>query len=98
MADFVVVPNVLSGWDVMRGDDPIAVSNHADRESAMAAARIFLAEEHHPGAIRLDTDHPHGLDDTSSGLRGAFLMLIGLLLAAVLIIVVSSLASAASGL
>ena len=51
MADFVVVPNTFSGWDVMHGEDPIAVSNHPDQRSAMAAARIFLAEEHHPGAF-----------------------------------------------
>ncbi len=74
MSDFVVVPNTFSGWDVMHGEDPIAVSNHSDQRSAMAAARIFLAEEHHPGAVRLDTEHPHGIDDPSTGVRSAFIV------------------------
>lgn len=98
MADFVVVPNTLSGWDVMHGEDPIAVSNHRDQRSAIAAAQIFLAEEHHAGAVRLDPDHPHGIDDPSAGVRGAFLFLVGLLITAILILAVFSLASAATGL
>jgi Uncharacterized protein conserved in bacteria (DUF2188) len=98
MSDFVVVPNTFSGWDVMHGEDPIAVSNHSDQRSAMAAARIFLAEEHHPGAVRLDTEHPHGIDDPSTGVRSAFIFLFALLTMAALVLVVFSLASAASGL
>jgi uncharacterized protein DUF2188 len=98
MSDFVVVPNTFSGWDVMHGEDPIAVSNHSDQRSAMAAARIFLAEEHHPGAVRLDTEHSHGIDDPSTGVRSAFIFLFALLTMAALVLVVFSLASAASGL
>ena len=98
MADFVVVPNTLSGWDVMHGEDPIAVSNHRDQRSAMAAARIFLEEEHHPGTVRLDPEHPHGIDDPSTGVLRIFFFLVGLLMTAAVILVVFSLASAASGL
>ncbi|MGA8744335.1 MAG: hypothetical protein WB507_00530 [Solirubrobacterales bacterium] len=98
MTDFVVVPNTFSGWDVMHGEDPIAMSNHPDQRSAMAAARIFLAEEHQRGTVRLDTVHPHGIDDPATGVRSAFIFLFALLLSAALILVAFSLASAASGL
>jgi hypothetical protein len=61
-------------------------------------ARIFLAGGHHPGTVRLDPEHPHGIDDPSSGVRSAFFFLFGLLSTAALVLVVFSLASAASGL
>jgi hypothetical protein len=98
MSDFVVVPNTFSGWDVMHGEDPVGVSNHADQRSAIAAARIFLAEDHDRGTVRLDREHPHGIDDPSTGVLGVFFFLAALLTLAVLILVVTSLASAASGL
>ncbi len=98
MSDFVVVPNTFSGWDVMHADDPVGVSNHPNQQSAMAAARIFLAEEHDSGTVRLDRQHPHGIDDPSTGVRGVFFFLAGLFALAVLILVLTSLASAASGL
>ncbi len=82
----------------MRAGDPIAVSNHLDRKSALPAARIFLSECHDGGAVRLDTEHVHGIDDTAAGMRKAFIALFALFAAAVSVLIVTSLASAASGL
>ncbi len=98
MSDFVVVPNRVSGWDVMHDGDPVAVSNHSDPSSAVVAAKRFLAEDGKAGAVRMDTSRSHGIDDTSAGMRSTFFVLAGLFAVAVLVLVITSLASAASGL
>jgi hypothetical protein len=40
MADLKVVPNELDGWDVVRADEDVALTNHPTREDAEQAARI----------------------------------------------------------
>jgi hypothetical protein len=64
----------------------------------MAAVRIFLAEEDRRGTVRLDTLHPHRIDDPSTGVPSAFIFLFALLMSAALVLVGFSRASAASGL
>ena len=41
-----VMPNELDGWDVVREDEGVALTNHPDRASAEAAARLRAEEEH----------------------------------------------------
>jgi cell division protein FtsX len=91
MSNLIVVPNEVDGWDVMREEDPQALTNTPSKESAVKAAETILAEEGSEGRVILHEKEVHHLDDTSRGVRTYVVALLGLLLAIIVIIVVTSL-------
>lgn len=95
-----VVRNEIAGWDVVREDEEVALSNHADRAGAEAAAQL-RAEEHLGRADRdpvvVDTEHVHAIDDEREGVRPAFLALAGLLIAIAVIATVAALIASETG-
>jgi hypothetical protein len=90
-----VVQNEVDGWDVVREDEDVALSNHADRASAEAAAKLRAEEEHigesGGGPVIVAPDEVHGVDDTRQGVKPAFLYLAGLLILITILVVVISL-------
>jgi hypothetical protein len=97
MAELIVLPNELDGWDVIRGDDPQALTNHPDKRSAVEAARL-RADEEGGAEVVVREDEVHGIDDTRRGVRTYMFALAGLLAAVALIIVVTSLLANATGI
>jgi hypothetical protein len=96
-----VMPNEVAGWDVVREDEGVALSNHPDRETAEQAAKM-RAEEERVGDVGdtpvvVDTEHVHPIDDTRQGMLPAFLSLGGLLIAVTILIVVVALIGALTG-
>jgi hypothetical protein len=96
-----VVRNEVDGWDVLREDEGVALSNHPDRASAEAAAKL-RAEEEHIGEsggepVVVAPDEVHAIDDTRQGMRPAFLGLLGLLTAITILIVVLALTGSLTG-
>jgi hypothetical protein len=96
-----VVQNEVDGWDVVREDEDVALSNHPDRASAEAAAKL-RAEEEHIGesggeAVVVAPDEVHAIDDTRQGVKPAFLYLGGLLILIAILIVVLSLTGSLTG-
>jgi len=96
-----VVQNEIDGWDVVREDEDVALSNHPDRESAEAAAKL-RAEEEHIGesggeAVVVDTDETHAIDDARQGVKPAFLYLGALLILITILVVVISLTGSLTG-
>jgi hypothetical protein len=96
-----VMRNEVDGWDVVREDEGVALTNHPDRASAEAAARL-RAEEEHIGEsggepVVIAVDEIHGIDDTRQGMRPAFLALIGLLTVVAILIVVLALTGSLTG-
>jgi len=90
-----VMRNEIDGWDVVREDEGVAVSNHSTREQALAAAEI-RSEEERVGdegdtPVELDTKHVHEIDDARQGVKPAFLGGGTLLIAVALLIVVVAL-------
>src|SRR5688572_13702299 len=90
-----VVRNEVDGWDVVREDEDVALSNHPDKASAEAAAQL-RAEEEHIGEsggepVVVAADEVHGIDDTREGVKPAFLYLAGLLALITILIVVLAL-------
>ena len=95
MSNLIVVPNEVDGWDVVRSDDPQALTNTPTKESAVEAAEMILADEGREGEVLVDERSVHPLDDTSRGVKTYVIALLGLLLTvAVLIVITSLLASA----
>jgi Uncharacterized protein conserved in bacteria (DUF2188) len=96
-----VMPNEVDGWDVVREDEEVALSNHATRESAERAARIRAEEdrvsEEGGEPVVVDTEHVHAIDDARQGVRPAFLALGGLLVGITLLVVILALAGALTG-
>ena len=96
-----VVRNEISGWDVVREDEDVALSNHRDRATAEAAAGLRAEEEHigqsggEPVVIR--ANEVHGIDDTRQGMKPAFLWLALLLGAIVVLVAVLSVTGALTG-
>jgi hypothetical protein len=97
----LVVRNEIDGWDVIRDDERVALSNHATREDAEAAARMRADEE----GLSANGDDPvivagqtvHGIDDTRLGMRPAILALGGLLVAVTLLLIVLALTGSLTG-
>ena len=96
-----VVRNEIDGWDVVREDEDVALSNHPDRETAEQAARLRADEEHigESGGepVVVATGEVHGIDDARQGMKPAFLYLGGLLLAITLLVVVLALTGSLTG-
>jgi hypothetical protein len=96
-----VMPNEISGWDVVREDEGVALSNHPDRSSAEQAARMRAEEEHMSGnggePVVVDTRHVHAIEDTRQGMLPAFLSLGGLLIGVTILVAVIALIGALTG-
>ena len=90
MSNLIVMPSEVDGWDVVRDDDPQALTNAATREAAVRAAEAILADEG-DGVVVVDEQHTHHLDDTSRGVKTYVLALLGLLALVIVIIVITSL-------
>lgn len=91
MSNLIVVRDEVDGWDVVREDDPQSLTNTPTKEAAIEAARKFLADEGGEGDVVVREDEVHGIDDTSRGVKTYVIALLGLLLAIVTIIVITSL-------
>ena len=95
------MPNEVDGWDVVREDEGVALSNHPTRESAEAAARLRAEEERasQEGGepVVVDERHIHAIDDARQGMKPAFLALGGLLVAVAILITILSLTGALTG-
>ncbi|GEM_PF-7047834 len=88
MANLIVMPDEVGGWDVLREGDSQALVNLPDKESAIEAARLRLAEEG-GGEVVVDESHVHRLDETERGAKLYFVVLLALLAAALIIIAVT---------
>jgi hypothetical protein len=90
-----VVRNEVDGWDVVREDEDVALSNHPDRESAEEAAQLRAEEdrvsEEGDEPVVVAPDEVHGIDDARQGMKPAFLWLGGLLLLITLLLIVLAL-------
>jgi cell division protein FtsX len=91
MSNLIVVPNEVDGWDVLREEDPQALTNTRTRDDAVAAAELILNDEGGAGEVIVDEQHVHRLDATERGVKAYVIALLGLLVAVVIIIVVTSL-------
>jgi cell division protein FtsX len=91
-----VVPSEAGGWDVVRVDDGMALSNHATRETAERAARIRAGEE---GGLDVTVDEKsvHKVDDESRGVRTMVIALAVLITVVVILVVVISLVGSLTG-
>lgn len=96
MPDFKVVPDEFGGWDVIREGENVALTNHVTRASALEAAHL-RAKEEGGGWVRLDENSVHRVEDEGSGTKRVFLILIGLLVLAMLVLIVVSLIGALTG-
>jgi hypothetical protein len=99
MADLKVVPSEVDGWDVVRADEGVGLTNHPTRESAEAAAQMRADEDslsgEREGEVIVDPDDSHGIDGEDRGMKTAFMSLGGMLvvvalLAAAIALIVSS--------
>jgi cell division protein FtsX len=94
--NLIVVPNEVDGWDVLRSDDPQALTNTPTKETAVEAAEKILAEEGGEGEVVVNEQTVHQLDDTSRGVKTYVIALLGLLAAVTVIIVITSLLASAT--
>jgi hypothetical protein len=95
-----VVPNEVDGWDVVRAEEGISLTNFHDREDAERAARMLAHEEGHGGDepdVIVDPTHPHGIDETQRGVKTYFIAVVGLLLAIGVIATIAALVGAETG-
>ena len=91
MPNLIVVRDEVDGWDVIREGDPQSLTNTATKESAVEAARRFLADEGGEGEVVVHEDEVHGIDDTGRGVKLYVAALLGLLAVITAIIVVTAL-------
>jgi cell division protein FtsX len=91
MSNLIVVPNEVDGWDVIREEDPQALTNTATRNDAVAAAEAIMGDEGGAGEAIVDEHHVHRIDATERGVKAYVIALLALLVAVVIIIVVTSL-------
>ncbi len=96
-----VIQNEIDGWDVVREDEGVALSNHPTRESAEQAAAIRADEDRANDVgdteVVVDTEHIHGIDDTREGVRPALIYGGALLAFVILLIVVLALTGSLTG-
>jgi len=96
MSNLIVVPNEVDGWDILREEDPQALTNTPTKETAVEAAERFLADEGGEGEVVVNEQAVHRLDDTSRGVKTYVFALLGLLAAITVIIVITSLLASAT--
>lgn len=96
-----VIENEVDGWDVVREDEGVALSNHPTRESAEQAAAIRAEEDRVNDAgdteVVVDTEHTHGIADAREGVRPVLLYGGALLAFVVLLIVVLAVTGSLTG-
>ena len=91
MSNLIVVRDEVDGWDVIREGDPQSLTNTPTRESAIEAARRFLAGEGGKGHVEVHENEVHGIEDTGRGVKVYVGALLGLLAFIILVIVITSL-------
>jgi hypothetical protein len=91
MPNLIVLRDEIDGWDVVREDDPQSLTNTATKDSAIQAAKMFLADEGGEGEVVVHEDEVHALDDTGRGVKLYVIALLGLLAVITMIIVLTSL-------
>jgi hypothetical protein len=91
MTNLIVVRDEVDGWDVVREDDPQALTNTATKERAVEAARQFLADDGGDGEVVVHEEEVHQIDDTGRGVKAYVIALLGLLAVIVVVIVITSL-------
>jgi len=96
VSNLIVVPNEVDGWDILREEDPQALTNTPTMETAVEAAEKILADEGGEGEVVVNEQAVHQLDDTSRGMKTYVLVLLGLLAAITVIIVITSLLASAT--
>ena len=96
MSNLIVVPNEVDGWDILREEDPQALTNTPTKETAVEAAEKILADEGGEGEVVINEQAVHQLDDTSRGVKTYVFVLLGLLAAITVIIVITSLLASAT--
>ena len=96
MSNLIVVPNEIDGWDILREEDPQALTNTPTKESAVEAAEEILADEGGEGEVVVNERAVHRLDDTSRGVKTYVIALLGLLVVITVIIVITSLLASAT--
>ena len=96
-----VVRNEVDGWDVVREDEDVALSNHPDRATrrrphSCAPTRSTSAS---PAASPWSwpPDEVHAIDDTREGMKPAFLYLGGLLALITILVIVLALTGSLTG-
>ena len=95
-----VVPNEVDGWDVVREDEGVALTNFHEREAAELAAHLRAAEEAHgadEAEVIVDAAHPHGIDSDRRGVKTYFIAVIGLLVTIAIIATAAALIGAETG-
>jgi cell division protein FtsX len=96
VSNLIVVPNELDGWDVLREEDPQALTNTPTKETAVEAAEKILAGEGGEGEVVVNEQAVHQLDDTSRGVKTYVVALLVLLAVITVIIVITSLLASAT--
>src|SRR5262245_27843598 len=91
MSNLIVMPSAVDGWDVLREEDPQALTNTATKDTAVEAAETILADEGGAGEVIVREQEVHGVDDTSRGVKTYVVALLGLLAAVAVIIVITAL-------
>jgi hypothetical protein len=95
MSNIKVAPNELDGWDIVREGEDVALTNVATKEQAEKAAQVFAEDDGH-GQIEIERKPIQpGVGGEDRGVRTFFVGLVGLLVAAVVLIVIAALISAA---
>ena len=96
-----MIQNEVDGWDVVREDEDVALSNHPTKESAEKAAQIRADEERvseeGDEPVVVDEEHVHAIDDARQGMKPAFLALGGLLAFIILLVIVLALTGSLTG-
>jgi hypothetical protein len=97
-----VVQNEVDGWDVIREGENQALSNHVDRATAEAAAKLRAEEEGQIGepdeeAVVVHPDETHGIDDARQGMKPAFLALAGLLTVVTILVIILAITGELTG-
>jgi hypothetical protein len=91
MSNLIVMPSEVDGWDVIREEDPQALTNTATKRSAVEAAETILADEGGEGEVIVREEAVHRVDDTGRGVKTYVVALLGLLAAVTVIIVITAL-------
>jgi hypothetical protein len=95
-----VVPNEIDGWDIVRADEGVSVTNFHERKDAERAARLLAHEEAHGGdepEVIVDPAHPHGIDSDQRGVKTYFIAVVGLLVVIGIIATVAALIGSLTG-
>jgi hypothetical protein len=91
MSNLIVMPSEVDGWDVLREEDPQALTNTATKETAVKAAKTILVDEGGDGEVIVREEAVHHVDDTGRGVKTYVIALLGLLAVVIVIIVVTAL-------